>query len=148
MLLCGNPPLTTSKVSYPRNFLGHVPNVGYPDGSPKRVKPFRLIITAMQICRTGVQTSVSSYIETQLIDNHGTSCFTTPVVGIPTSPDNQPIFTFYISGNKKDTHPWRGWVYLMTTNIKLAIHSNFLVFDFKHVNVAIKPFFRWLESTS
>lgn len=64
------------------------------------------------------------------------------------APDNQPIFTFYISGNKKDTHPWRGWAYLIITNMKLINHSNFLVFDFNHVNVAIKPFFRWLESTS
>lgn len=62
--------------------------------------------------------------------------------------DNQPIFTFYISGNKKDTHPWRGWAYLIITNMKPTNHSNFLVFDFKHVNVEIKPFFRWLESTS
>lgn len=69
MLLCGNPPHPTSnvrclvfcevpplsnpEVSYPRNFLGQVSNVGYTDSSPKRVKPFRLIITAMQICRTG-----------------------------------------------------------------------------------------------
>lgn len=62
--------------------------------------------------------------------------------------DNQPIFTFYISGNKKDTHPWWGWVYLIIANMKPTNHSNFLVFDFKHVNVEIKPFFRWLESTS